>query len=122
MPGHIVAPPPHQRLRRGTVLLGGALAQLLLVGGLLGPDGIPPAVGVLVALALRAGGAGALPALAGGLLAGAVAALAVLVLADHAFVLREPAFWTLGLGLAGAVDLRVALNRGPRGGRPAPLD
>jgi hypothetical protein len=116
----VAAPPPHLRLRRGTVLLGGALTYLLLVAGPLGMGWTPPLVGLVAALAALAGGRGgglarAARLLALGLAATAVAAGVLHGLRPHVPAVGEPGFWVLGLGLLGALDVLRAVSRPPGG-------
>jgi hypothetical protein len=103
---------PYLLLRRGQVLLGGALLHLLVVAGFAGSDWSPLAVGAVLALTAAAGE----EARAYWLAAAAFGVWGVLAAADVVPAAGEPGFWTLGLGLLGALHVLAALNPGGRGG------
>ena len=104
---------PDLLLRQGEIFMGGALLYLLLVAGFLGHRWTPLLLAVVFALAAGASAERSdpyWPAAAGFAVWGALA------LAGVVGVAGEPGFWTIGLGLCGAVHVLFALNPGGRGG------
>jgi hypothetical protein len=103
---------PNLLLRQGEILMGGALLLLLLVAGFLGAEWTPLLIGGIFALAAGASG-GPDPYWAVAAVFGAWGALSLAGVLGSA---GEIGFWTIGIGLLGAIHVLLALSPGGRGG------